>query len=258
MEAYKRARSSSPFLRQVLGRDAIRFMSDEEAVRVTAAVVIASSAMYHSLFDGEFYTLLWPRRGLEPELESLFVSLLNDGGVPVLRVPPLDDPLEAVIGVHNGKIIDGHPSAKEAKWIAGHLLTALEQYDEATPPAVSIEPQVATPIENKSEDSRPVRIFLETPTQDEGRIILETREDVQMVALCASMRPLSSLAVTLNGEPYPFELMELPESKERFPDYTVRFGLRIQIAADDLLPLNTLDFIVEGESKASYTIEVKD
>lgn len=90
-------------------------------MRSTAAVVVASAELYKERFDGEFYTVIWPRRRLAPHLETKFIALLNEGGVRVISPPPLPNHEESMMHP-----LDEHPSSKEVDWVAKHVLAAIE------------------------------------------------------------------------------------------------------------------------------------
>ncbi len=58
-------------------------------------------------------------------MERQFISQLTSHGVSVLQVPAMADERRAAIGVYEGKVIDGHPSALETEWVAGQVLSAI-------------------------------------------------------------------------------------------------------------------------------------
>lgn len=111
----------SPLGRLLVSKKFLRAVRDDEAMRTTAAVIVASAKAYKTRFQGEFYTVIWPRRRLAPAIESQFIALLEAGGVRVLQPPPLPNPQEAMLHP-----VDEHPSAKEVDWIAQHVYEAIE------------------------------------------------------------------------------------------------------------------------------------
>lgn len=120
MAAYTFVQHYSPLGRLLFARKFMRAVPDEEAIRIAAAVVVASAERYKERFDGTFYTVLWPRRRLPEAQERLFIDLLRDGGVQVIQPPPLPNPAEAMMHP-----IDEHPSAKEVDWIARHVYESI-------------------------------------------------------------------------------------------------------------------------------------
>ncbi|MCD4747786.1 MAG: hypothetical protein K8R59_00300 [Thermoanaerobaculales bacterium] len=111
-------KNASPAFRTLVQPSWFRIESDEDAVITTAKVLGAAREVYRSRFEGEFVVLLWPRSGLSPALEDLFVDELTRLEVPVARVPALPgDPKAALLHPK-----DGHPSSLEIDWIAQSLL----------------------------------------------------------------------------------------------------------------------------------------
>lgn len=115
-------KSTSPTFRALVRPEWFRTMNEHDAAITTARVLGAAGKRYRQRFDGEFIVLLWPRSRLTPAVEAAFVSELDEQGVVVIDVPPLPgDPLEAQLHP-----LDGHPSAKEARWVARCLYDAIE------------------------------------------------------------------------------------------------------------------------------------
>jgi hypothetical protein len=119
---YSFLREFSPSFRNMVDPDWFRIGSDAQAAMTTARVLGAARQRYQSRFSGEFIVLLWPRDGLDPWLEELFVDELTQQDVVVIKVPPLPgDPSEAQIHP-----FDGHPSRKETAWVAQYLADTLQ------------------------------------------------------------------------------------------------------------------------------------
>ena len=121
-DLYSFLRKFSPGFRNLVNPDWFRITSDVQAAITTARVLGAARQRYQERFEGEFIVLLWPRSGLDPGLEELFIDELIQQDVTVIKVPPLPgDPSEARLHP-----LDGHPSAKETTWVAQYLADALK------------------------------------------------------------------------------------------------------------------------------------
>lgn len=122
-DLYSFLRKFSPSFRNLVNPTWFRITSDTQATITTARVLGAARQRYLERFDGEFIVLLWPRSGLDPRLEELFIDELNQQDVTVIKVPQLPgDPSEAQLHP-----LDGHPSLKESTWVAQHLDDALRR-----------------------------------------------------------------------------------------------------------------------------------
>ena len=119
---YSLMRDFSPGFRNLVNPGWFRITSDAQAATTTARVLGAARQRYLERFDGEFIVLLWPRSGLDPRLEALFIEELDQQDVTVIKVPPLPGgPPEARLHP-----LDGHPSAKETTWVARYLADTLQ------------------------------------------------------------------------------------------------------------------------------------
>ncbi len=120
---YSFLRKFSPSFRNLIKPTWFRISSDEQAVITTARVLGAARQRYQKRFCGEFIVLLWPRSGLVPRLEKLFIDELTQQDVMVIKVPPLPGaPSEAQLHP-----LDGHPSMKETTWVARYLADTLRR-----------------------------------------------------------------------------------------------------------------------------------
>lgn len=113
---YKALRTYSAMGRLLFSGKQLLLVSREKSIETTAATIIECSRRYKARFNGEFYTIIWPRRRLQPDEEKTFIQLLEAGGVKVLMPPPYPNPDEAMMHP-----VDEHPSPKEADWIAQYV-----------------------------------------------------------------------------------------------------------------------------------------
>jgi hypothetical protein len=113
-------RALYPTARYFLSHLELPLLSREEAIQVTAEVIIEASRMYAARYDGDFFVVIWPRDRLDPESQAAFIALLQEAGITVLDVPPLPGGQSAQL--HEK---DPHPSAAEYRWVAEQLWQAV-------------------------------------------------------------------------------------------------------------------------------------
>lgn len=116
VKIYCTLNSISPFFRYLSKKIRFKFMSDKNAIKTTANIIISAKEQYDKIFNGKFIVILWPRLSGEESEKKLLENILLKNGIVVLKVPPMKDNKKAII--HKW---DRHPSVMEYGYVAQKL-----------------------------------------------------------------------------------------------------------------------------------------
>lgn len=115
----------SPFLRYVIDRTIPSPYSQEEQLAVVLMMIREMRERYTSMFDGEFYVMLWPYQKTPEFWSSLRIQLENDG-IPFITIPSRKDQLQ-----YQHHKYDCHPNEMGHSWAANNLWQSLSRINQS-------------------------------------------------------------------------------------------------------------------------------